>query len=116
MNEAKRPTPEAIEAALSAYEPIADESTGELSEDTRTFINLMFQNDRLRLELMGIFNAIGCPEGSDPNDWQKLALEGHVNPTLMQKITFLCDMFFWIGWHSRGAVEEAEQLRRLADA
>jgi len=67
---------------LSAYNPIADEGTGELSEDTKTFVNLMFENERLRLELDGIFNAIGCPEGFDPMDWQGLANAGNVNPQL----------------------------------
>jgi hypothetical protein len=36
MNETKRPTVEAIEAALSAYQPIANEETGEFSDDTKT--------------------------------------------------------------------------------
>jgi hypothetical protein len=106
-------TPEAIEAALSAYEPIANEETGELSEDTQAFLDLMLNNERLRLELSSVQNAIGCPEGFDPLDWQGLAKAGHVNPQLMQKVTMLCDMFFWVGWHARGAVDEADALNKM---
>ena len=113
MNKAKRPTLEAVEAALSAYKPIADETTGELSEDTRTFVNLMVQNERLRHELIGTAAMVGCPEGSDPMDWQRLGLAGHLNANLMHKIMMLCDMFFWVGWHARGAIDEAERLERM---
>jgi len=33
----------------------------------------------------------------------------------MFQVGMLCDMFFWVGWHARGAVEEAEQLKRMAE-
>ena len=115
MNEIKRPTLESIEAALSAYEPIADDRTGEFSDDTKTFLNFVFQNERLRLEFLGIVNAVGCPEGFDPSDWQGLAKAGYVNPELMQKVMTVMDMFFWIGWHARGAIEEADQLKRMTE-
>ena len=112
----KRPTAESIEAAISALEPPLDVEADVLSDDTQTFVNLMFNNERLRLELVAVFNAIGCcPEDSDPTDWRGLAKAGHVNPNLMRKVTLLCNMFFWVGWHTRGAVEEAEQRKGMAE-
>ena len=113
MNEIKRPTVEAIEAALSAYKPIVDDESLEFGEDTKTFLNLVFQNDRLRMEMIGIAAAIGAPKGEDPTDWQALTKSGHLNAELMRDIYLLCDMFFWIGWHARGAMEDEDQLRRM---
>jgi hypothetical protein len=73
----KRPTPEAIEAAISAYEPIANENTGELSEDTQLFLKMLLRHERLRLQFLSVANAIGCPaDFEDPwtgNDWHRKA-------------------------------------------
>jgi hypothetical protein len=114
MNEIKRPTANAIEAALSAYQPIVDEETLEFGEDTTLFLNLVNQNDRLKGEMIGIAAALSVPEGKDYRDWQALAKSGHLNPTLMRNVQLLCDMFFWVGWYARGAVDEADQLKRMA--
>jgi|SoiMetStandDraft_5_1073268.scaffolds.fasta_scaffold195470_1 hypothetical protein len=115
MNEIKRPTAGAIEAALSAYRPIVDDESLEFGEDTRTFMNLVFQNDRLRMEMIGIAAAIGAPEGQDPSDWQALAKSGHLNAELMRNIYLLCDMFFWVGWHARGAMEAQDDLQKTME-
>jgi hypothetical protein len=32
----------------------------------------------------------------------------------MRNVQLLCDMFFWVGWYARGAVDEADQLKRMA--
>jgi len=58
---------------------------------------------------------IGAPAGWDTTDWVSLARAEHLNARLMFQVGMLCDMFFWVGWHARGAVEEAEQLKRLAE-
>ena len=31
------------------------------------------------------------------------------------KVNMLCDMFFWVGWHARGAIEDRERLRKMAE-
>ena len=110
MNDYKRPTEEAIEAALSAYE--AQKTTGKLSEDTRTLTDLIWQNERLRKFHISP-NAILCPKGSDPNDWQKLLAKENAG-LLFVRVLMACDMFFWVGWHARGAVEDADALRKIA--
>jgi len=32
----------------------------------------------------------------------------------LYKVNMLCDMFFWVGWHARGAIDDRERLKRMA--
>ena len=40
---------------------------------------------------------------------------GQSNDDLMFKIGITCEQFFWVGWHARGAVEEAQELEDLTE-
>jgi hypothetical protein len=108
MNEPLRPTQEAIEAALSAYD--ADRSNGMLNDESQAFIKLMCSNDRLRAEITGAVKSVTDIEVPDELKSEFTEIE-----MLILRVNALCDMFFWVGWHSRGAVEEAEQLKRMIE-
>ena len=103
MNEPLRPTAEAIEAALSAYQE------GAVYDDDFEFIKIISSNDVLKAQLHGIadfLTEIEMPE-----------LEAEFPPETVRllKVNMLCNTFFWVGWYSRGAIEEAEQLKRLVE-
>lgn len=112
MDEMKRPTAEAVEAALSAYE-LPDEETGELSQDQQTFLTIVYNNETLKREMIQSAVFISGVEVPDSMDWQALARSGILNEQLMLKVHMLCDLFFWVGWHARGAVEDAERMKGL---
>src|ERR1051326_3901098 len=97
MYEPRRPTPESIEAALKKYDTGRTDATPADGSDSQTFINLVSKNDRLKQE---IFSAIKFLIDIDkPVEITRLNL-------LVFKINELCSVFFWVGWHARGAVEE----------
>jgi hypothetical protein len=105
MKKPVHPTAEAIEAALSAYDCRYEEQP----ENGTQFIEIMSSNDRLKAEIHGaadLISEIDLPE-----------LEGEFTPEVVRlyKVNMLCNMFFWVGWNSRGAIEEAEQLKRMAE-
>ena len=103
MNEPLRPTAEAIEAALSAYHEEA------VYDDDFEFLKIMSSNDVLKAHLHGLtdfLTEVDLPE-----------LEAVFPPETVRllKVNMLCSTFFWVGWYSRGAIEEAEQLKRLVE-
>jgi hypothetical protein len=108
MNEPLQPTAEAIEAALSAFD--ADRSTRMLSDDSQVFTRLMSSNPRLQAEIVSAIKFVTDIEVPD-----ELKSEFTEADMLIYKVNALCDMFFWVGWHSRGAVEDADQLKRMAE-
>jgi hypothetical protein len=108
MKKLLRPTAEAIEAALSAYDSGHQEGT--VYDDGLEFIKIMSSNDRLKAEIHGVADFVA--EIDLP-----LELEFDLTPEFVRlfKVNMLCDMFFWVGWHCRGAIEEADQLQRMAE-
>jgi hypothetical protein len=44
-------------------------------------------------------------------------LHGEFDPEVVRlyKVNMLCDMFFWVDWYAHGAVEQAEELKRMAE-
>ena len=57
-----------------------------------------------------------APEGtrsSDPLDVQQLAQSGVLSDERMRKVYTLAAMFFYTGWHARGALEDADELQKL---
>jgi len=103
MNKPLRPTAEAIEAALSAYQE------GAVYNDDFEFIKIMSSNDILKAHLHGLTHFL--------TEVDLPALEAVFPPETLRllKVNMLCSTFFWVGWYSRGAIEEAEQLKRLAE-
>jgi hypothetical protein len=108
MKRLLRPTAEAIEAALSAYDSQHQEGTA--FDDGLEFIKIMSSNDRLKAEIHGVADFVA--EIDLP-----LESEFDLTPEVVRlfKVNMLCDMFFWVGWHCRGALEEADQLKKIAE-
>jgi len=101
MNESVRPIVEAIEAALSAYDSQRHERT--LDSARLEFIRIMLSNDRLKTSIL-----------SSVDFASRLDLPAELEAELLEivrsyKVNRLCHMFFWVGWHSRGAIAEAKQ-------
>ena len=118
MNEPMRPTLEAIEAALSEYNRTlsVDPTTDELSDDVKLFWTILEQSKELQGTLMAL--AAELVSDRDPDEFdlahvQELMTSGKMNDDLMFKIGMTCEQFFWIGWHARGAAEDAEALDRM---
>jgi hypothetical protein len=108
MNKPLRPTAEAIEAAFSAYDSQHEEGT--VHDDGLEFIKIMLSSDRLNAEIHGVADFVR--ELDLPADFTAQLTPEDVR---FFKVNMLCDLFFWIGWHSRGAVEEADQLKRMVE-
>ena len=107
MNEPLYPTPEAIEAALSAYD--AQRPDGSLSDEAQLFMEIMVSNERLRAEIHRAAEFVG--ELNVPPEMTEFTAE----EIRLYKVNLLCDMFFWVGWHARGAIDDRERLKRMAE-
>ncbi len=107
MDEPLRPTAAAIEAALSAYD--AQYLEGSLNRDGLDFIQIMSSDDRLKAEIHKAAEFVG--ELDMPEQLRDL------DPKVVRlyKVNMLCDMFFWVGWYARAAIEQAEVLKRMAE-
>lgn len=105
MNEPAMPTAETIEAALSAYN--ADHPNG-ISDtgDFETFMRIMGSNKRLRAELDGALTFV-----TDIKVPPEMQAEFTEIDMVKFKIASLSNLFFWVGWHARGAVEDSEKMR-----
>lgn len=101
MKKPVRPTAEAIEAAISAYDSQHD--------DGSDFIRIMSSNDRLEAEIYGAAEFV-----RDLDLPAELTAQLTPEDVRFFKVNMLCDLFFWIGWHSRGTVEEVAQRERMA--
>ena len=38
---------------------------------------------------------------------------GNLNADRLMKLAAVYEMFFWIGWHARGATDDADKLPKL---
>lgn len=102
-----RPTAEVIEAALRAYESRHQEGTPD--DDSLDFIRITWRNEQLKAKLLGAVDfvtKIDLPAG----------VQASFSPEVIQlyKMNMLFHMFFSIGWHSRGALEQTEEVKGLA--
>ena len=102
MQDAKQPSDQAIRAALNAcYSAIAR------SPDTTDGVLKITQlNADLHREAINLAAGFAAGQTDDPNDWKRLSITGKLNRDLLAKVHHLCDLFFWVGWHARGATEQ----------
>ena len=105
MNEAKTPTLESIEAALKTYDANRAQKAAAVDKDSQAFIKLVGNNERLKRE---IFNVIKFLIDID------VPLELTCLNLVIFKFNELCEVFFWVGWHARGAAEQSVGLKRMA--
>ena len=91
-------------------------------EEMQVFTKCVLSSEKLRSELFGIANAVYADHGSSSDtadimmkSFQEALKSGRVTETKIKILLQVCRQFFFVGWHARGAVEEVEQLKRMAE-
>jgi len=46
---------------------------------------------------------------------QELVAAGQLSEDVLQKVNATMGMFFWIGWHARGAAEDSDDMLRMME-
>jgi len=46
---------------------------------------------------------------------QELVAAGQLSEDVLQKVNATMVMFFWIGWHARGAAEDSDDMLRMME-
>ena len=122
MDPIKRPTKAAIEAALSAYYSEVDEAARKntLPEHQKVFDEIVMDSEDLQGVIIGISAALTMSPFEDtPTNLlkkaQDLVAAGHLDEDLLQKMNAAMGMFFWIGWHARGATEDSDDMLRMME-
>jgi hypothetical protein len=119
----KRPTKTAIEAALSAYYGEVDEAARKdvLPEHQKVFDEIVMDSEDLQGVIIGISTALTLSPFEDApmenllKKAQDLVAAGQLNEDLLQKVNAAMGMFFWIGWHARGATEDSDDMLRMME-
>ena len=50
----------------------------------------------------------------DFDEMKRMAESGELDEEDMFRIAVVCNKFFWLGWHARGAIEDQDKLSGLA--
>lgn len=123
MHAIKRPTKAAIEAALSAYYGEVDEAAREdaLPEHQKVFDEIVMDSEDLQGVIIAVSTALtsgpfeDAPTENPLKRAQDLVAAGRLDEDLLQKMNAAMGMFFWIGWHARGAVEDSDEMLRMME-
>jgi hypothetical protein len=122
MDPIKRPTKAAIEAALSAYYGELDEAERRnvLPEHQKVFDEIVMDSEDLQGVIIGISTALTMNPFEDaPTNLlkkaQDLVAAGQLDEDLLQKMNAAMGMFFWIGWHARGATEDSDDMLKMME-
>jgi hypothetical protein len=123
MDNSKKPTKAAIEAALSAYYGELDEAArkDDLPEHQRVFDEIVMDSEDLQGVIIGVSTALTlgpCDDAPTENLLKKaqdLVAAGQLDEDLLQNLNAAMGMFFWIGWHARGAMEEQDDLQKMME-
>jgi hypothetical protein len=123
MDPIKRPTKAAIEAALSAYYGEVDEAARKnaLPEHQKVFDEIVMDSEDLQGVIIGVSTALTLSPFEDaPTEnllkkAQDLVAAGQLDEDLLQKMNAAMGMFFWIGWHARGATEDSDEMLRMME-
>lgn len=111
MDEPIRPTKEAIEAAISAYKtPIV------LTEEMDTFQELLKTSGAFNGTAYGSCAAVlsTAQEIYQEVDPEEIAaFIAAQDPAAVSRFLHAVMQFFWIGWHARGAQEDARRLAKM---
>ena len=121
MDPIKRPTKAAIEAALSAYYGEVDEATRNdmLPEHQKVFDEIVMESEDLQGVIIGVSTAVtkspfeDAPTENLLKKAQDLVAAGQLDEDLLQKLNAAMGMFFWIGWHARGAMDAQDDLQKM---
>ena len=123
MDPIKRPTKAAIEAALSAYYGEVDEAARKdaLPEHQKVFDELVMGSEDLQGVIVGMSTAVTMRSFEDaPTEnllkkAQDLMAAGQLDEQLLQRMNAAMGMFFWIGWHARGAMDAQDDLVKMME-
>jgi hypothetical protein len=123
MDPIKRPTKAAIEAALSAYYGEVDEAARKdtLPEHQKVFDEIVMDSEDLQGVIIGVSTAVtkspfeDAPTENLLKKAQDLVAAGQLDEDLLQKMNAAMGMFFWIGWHARGATEDSDDMLRMME-
>lgn len=123
MHPIKRPTKAAIEAALSAYYDEVDESARKnvVPEHQEVFDEIVMDSEDLQGVIIGISTDVtmsplkDAPAENLLKKAQDLMAAGQLDEDLLQKMNAAMGMFFWIGWHARGAMEDSDDMLRMME-
>lgn len=118
MDQLKRPTVEAIEAALSDNLHQSSTKTEDKQQQVSWFQNAVEQSRHLKAAILGLTDVVSERyEDLDQDHFRKVL--GRV-PTKEQfeehRVMAIAAHFFFLGWHARGAVEDADRLKRFTDS
>ena len=109
MDKPINPTPEAIEAAISAACRMIE--TEGAPEDFTSWKDLFLSNEYLKSALLGF--AVGAAT-DDPQQQEELSNSPEADE-LLHRIYVFAILFFKVGWEARGAIEDAQQLQKDLD-
>jgi hypothetical protein len=119
----KRPTKTAIEAALSAYYGEVDEAARKdaLPEHQKVFDEIAMDSEDLQGVVIGVSTSLTIGPFEDATTEsllrkaQDLIAAGKLDEELLQKVNAAMGMFFWIGWHARGATDAQDDLLKMME-
>ena len=118
MDKTKRPTKAAIEAALSACYAEVDAAKG-IPDQQRIFDEIVMNSEDLQGAIIGVAVTMDPQEHELPEDTfkkaQELLASGDLREDILQRINAVVGMFFWIGWHARGAMEAKDDLQKMME-
>jgi hypothetical protein len=90
--------------------------------EAEIFDGIAMNSERLRETLGGtfwmVYDDMAESEGSAQQiscRLPEMTLSKELMDTRVAKILAVCRNFFLLGWHARGAAEEAEQLKRMTE-
>jgi hypothetical protein len=122
-NSIRKLTPEIIEACMDrdTAEIIGrtdeDVLAGDVWGEIELFEKYVMASDKIRGELFGIISALydSQADGATKQSvlmkrFQELVGSGKVTEHQVQLVTQACRTFFFLGWHARGAIEDAEKM------
>jgi hypothetical protein len=123
MDPIKKPTKAASEAALSAYYGEVDEAARKdaLPEHQRVFDEIVMNSEDLQGVIIGMSTSLTIGPFADATTEnllkkaQDLIAAGQLDEELLQKVNPAMGMFFWIGWHARGAMEDSDDMLKMME-
>src|SRR5262245_51726910 len=119
-------TPEIIEAcmdreAVEILRPDEEILEGDVWAEVQAFNTCVVSSEKIRIKFFDIARALYDPQAKSDDtqatvyfSMKALVESGKLTDRQVAIIEQVCRSFFFHGWHARGAVEEAEQLKRMA--
>ncbi len=93
----------------------ADEEVidSDLWKEVKLFNALIATSDVACKEIHGVVSDMFNAEVITAEQLQERFQSGNITNWDVEKVIQICRMFFFLGWHARGAVEESEKMEGL---